>query len=138
MDKKEEEVEEKHDDEAVKEDARLDDTLVADPSEYHDNTKELSPPIYDAQGNLIRTDLDIKSVDSTVSAMDPSIKETIETSGGFTDSDNGMGDPEGKSGKKKNKKERKKTTNLGPRIKVLKIGPVEACPDSEEGEDAKA
>ena len=50
-------------------------------------------------------------------------------SGGYTDSDTGTTDPEGKSGgKKKTKKERKKTANLGPRIKVrnfwLAIGKV--------------
>ena len=39
-------------------------------------------------------------------------------SGGLTDSDTGVADPDGKLIKKRAKKERKKTANLGPRIKV--------------------
>ena len=56
-------------------------------------------------------------------------------SGGYTDSDTGATDPEGKSGKKKTKKERKKTANLGPRIKVLRIIPVET--NTQDGNQNK-
>ena len=56
-------------------------------------------------------------------------------SGGYTDSDTGAADPDGKSGKKRVKRERKKTAaNLGPRIKVLRISPIEAGVEAEEGE----
>ena len=59
----------------------------------------------------------------------------IIRSGGYTDSDTGATDPEGKSGKKKTKKERKKTANLGPRIKVLRIIPVET--NTQDGSQNK-
>merc|ERR1719193_1206218 len=43
----------------------------------------------------------------------------------------------GAVGKKRTKKERKKTANLGPRIKVLRIVPVEPGQEAEEGSDEK-
>lgn len=58
-------------------------------------------------------------------------------SGGYTDSDTGATD-DGKGGKRKAKRERKKTANLGPRIKVLRIVPAEAGQEAEDGDQEKA
>ena len=47
--------------------------------------------------------------------------------GGYTDSDTGTADLDGRiAASRRKKKERKRTTNLGPRIRVLRIAPVEA------------
>jgi hypothetical protein len=64
--------------------------------------------------------------------MDACIDIAFRSCGGYTDSDTGTAELEGRgAASRRKKKERKRTTNLGPRIRVLRITPVaEAVPPS--------